>query len=178
MPPLPRTAASRPAAARLAAAVALLLLLPGCDAGHREAPGSDNAFQCPSVTVASPFEGQQVVPLKAGAPVLAQIDVVGGALGRGAGSRLRWRLERVDGAAQPPAGEAAWTTIDLPEKAVSLGVLAPGAYQLSAEVLRADGTPWTRVEPDAAGAPTTKNAASTAVRRFSVHAGWAAKDKP
>lgn len=161
---------------------ALLLALPGCDAGNRADPGSDNAFACPRLSIASPFEGQQVVPLKAGSPVLALLDVTGGALGRGAGSRLRWRLERVDEAGtlltvakdgKPvPTFEVPWTTLDLPEKAVSLGALEPGHYRLVAEVLTRDGAPWTRVEKDAAGREQTLNAASTVVRRFSVHAGW------
>lgn len=154
-------------------AAALLLALTGCDAGNREAPGSDNAFACPSVAITAPYEQQAVVVSQAGAPVRALFDLRGATLGRGKGSTLRYRLDA-------PGQPGAWILVGEPSQAVELGVLAPTAgpgddqfYVLTAEVLDASGQPWTRSEAGPAGAAArVVNASATAVRRFRVHAGW------
>ncbi len=156
---------------RALAALPLLCLLTACDAGNRQAPGSDNAFACPELRVTTPHEGQTVVPAKAGGPVLAAFDLQGATLGRGAGSTLRYRLERLDerGRVTEPG---AWTAVPDPARSVSLGALAPGAYRLVAEVLDASGQPWRREEPATEGAPRVVNAAAAVERRFAVASGW------
>ena len=66
--------------------------LTGCDAGNRQDPGADNTLGAPTVTVASPYEGQVVVRSRQGAAVLAKFDLTG-ALGRNEGATLRYRLD-------------------------------------------------------------------------------------
>jgi hypothetical protein len=155
--------------ARATAPLAALLLfaLPGCDAGNREAPGSDNALGSPSVRITAPYEKQAVVVSRPGAPVMALFDLSGANLGRGKGSTLRYKLDA-------PEKPGEWVTVADATKPVELGVLAPTPgtqdeqmYVLTAEVLDAEGKPWTRAEPASVVHPS-----ATAVRRFRVHAGW------
>jgi hypothetical protein len=133
--------------------LSLLLLLAGCEAGNRADPGSDNAQLSPTLVISTPYEGQQVVPEPAGAPVRALFDLQGGRLGRTAGSTVRWRLDRrkVPADGNPvlePVTE--WTILEDPARAVSLGTLGVAA------------TPARVVNP-----------AARVVRRFTVHAAWA-----
>lgn len=154
-----------------ALAVLFPLLLAGCDAGNRAEPGSDNALRSPEVRVVAPYEGQAVVPEAAGRPVLAHFDLEGSSLGRGAGSTLRYRVDRLDGAgAVLKAGE--WTSVQTPQANQSLGVLEAGAYALTAEVLDPSGKPWTREEPGGDGQPRQLNPGARTQRRFTVAAGW------
>lgn len=148
-------------------AAALLLALPGCGAGNREAPGSDNAFACPSVSITAPYEKQAVVVSRPGAPVMALFDLIGANLGRGKGSTLRYRLDA-------PGKPGEWVSLSDATKPVELGVLAPTTgredtdmYVLTAQVLDASGQPWTRTEGS-----NVVNPSASAVRRFRVHAGW------
>jgi hypothetical protein len=161
----------------------LLLVLAGCDAGNRAAPGSDNAQTSPVLVISTPHEGQQVVTEPKGSPVRALFDLQGGRIGRTAGSTVRWKLERLvavpakDQPTRTPVKD--WTVVEDPARAVSLGVLeaatrAETAYVLTAEVLDKDGKPWTREEPakDAGGAPRIVNPAARVVRTFTVHDAW------
>jgi hypothetical protein len=163
-------------------ALPLLLVLAGCDAGNRADPGSDNALRSPFLVVSTPYEGQQVVPEPPGSPVRALFDLQGATLGRCAGSKVRYRLDRQ---VVPPDGKPVltpvsdWTVLERPAEAVSLGALPvatdpEGGYVLTAEVLDKDGKPWTREEAgaDAAAAKRVVNPSSRVVRRFTVHPKW------
>jgi hypothetical protein len=74
--------------------LAVALALAGCDAGNRADPGSDNTFQSPTLIVSTPSEGQQVVPAANDGVVRVLFDLQGATLGRGAGSKVRYRLQR------------------------------------------------------------------------------------
>lgn len=151
--------------------VLISLLLAGCDAGNRGEPGGDNALGSPEVRIVAPYEGQAVVPEAPGRPVLAHFDLAGARLGRGAGSTLRYRLDRLDASgAVAKAGE--WTAVAAPQQNQSLGVLEAGAYALTAEVLDADGKPWTREEAGSDGKPRPVHPAARSLRRFTVATGW------
>lgn len=157
--------------------LAVALALAGCDAGNRADPGSDNTFQSPTLIVSTPSEGQQVVPAAGDGVVRVLFDLQGATIGRGAGSKVRYRLQRraFDKDAKPadlPA-DAPWVVVAEPQRAVSLGVLLPATdseqpYVLTAEVLDKDGTPWTR-EEEGRG---TVNARARVVRKFTVHKSW------
>lgn len=160
--------------AALAPLAVLLLALTGCDAGNREAPGSDNAFACPALSITAPYEGQAVVVSRAESPVLALIDLRGARLGRGAGSTLRYRLRPLaEGVPAEPAADGGWAPVADPAVAVPLGRLEAGEYLLEAEVLDKDGRAWAREEASPEGGTRLVNAASRAARRFRVAAGWA-----
>lgn len=168
-------------------ALPLLLLLAGCEAGNRADPGGDNAQRSPTLTISTPYEGQQVVPEPPGSPVRAHFDLQGGRLGRTAGSKVRWKLDRIEVPADGkpvPRPVTEWTVLEDPTRAVSLGKLAVATdpeqpYVLTAEVLDKDGKPWTREEPgvDPAAAKRVVNPAARVVRRFTVHAAWAKSGK-
>lgn len=154
-------------------ALALALALTGCDAGNRADPGGDNAQRSPTLVVSTPFEGQQVVSAAATGHVLAKFDLVGGAWGRCAGSKVRYRLQHqeFDRASGKPVllpADAPWVVVDDATKAVSLGALEPRTdaevpYVLTVEAIDKDGSPWTRAEA---------NAGARVVRRFTVHKTW------
>lgn len=162
---------------RLVLAPLLALFLAGCDAGNRAAPGSDNALGAPTITLSTPYEGQTVVGSRPGAPVLAKFDVTG-LLGRGAGSTLRYRLER--GTAKGPSvAVTEWTSPSDLSAAVALGDLAANApgerYTLTAELLDSTGAPWTRRETTGTGTAATERTLhpqSTCVRTFTVATRW------
>ena len=153
------------------------LALTACDAGNRAAPGSDNDFQSPTLVVSTPSEGQQVVPAAGDGVVRVFFDLQGGTLGRGAGSKVRYRLQRdaVDTKFEPvkvPA-DAPWVVVDDPKRAVSLGKLEPATdpergYVLTAEVIDKDGNPWTREEPGKG----LVNGRARVVRKFTLHRSW------